>query len=88
MTGPARQLRALNQPRPARVSTDGRGTPEVLLWKGRSRRIEGVVEQWRIDDEWWRRPISRRYVRVTLETGVLVTLYHDLEEDRWYLQDA
>lgn len=88
MTAHTRQLRALNRPRPVRVHTDAKGMPVTLFWRGRDRRIEGVRERWRIDDEWWRSPISRRYLRVVLETGVMVTLYLDLKENRWYLQGA
>ena len=45
-----------------------------------------VRETWRIDDEWWRRLLSRRYHDVVLEDGRCVTLYQDLVEQRWYLQ--
>jgi hypothetical protein len=62
--------------------------PRALFWRGRERRVDAVGERWRIDDEWWRTLISRRYLRVVLETGVVVTLYLDLKENRWYLQGA
>ena len=84
----ARQLLTLNQPRPVHVVTDLRGTPTTIHLSNRARRVEHIRESWRIDDEWWRTPISRQYVRVVLDTGRLVTLYLDLEEQRWYLQDA
>jgi hypothetical protein len=45
-----------------------------------------VRERWRIDDEWWRRPISRAYHAVVLDDGRSVTLYRDLLEERWYAQ--
>jgi len=45
-----------------------------------------VRERWRIDDEWWRAPISRLYYQVVMEGGRSLTLYHDLEEDGWYRQ--
>jgi len=84
----AKELRALNQPRPVQVLVDPVGVPEGLFWRGRKSRIDFVKEQWRIDDEWWRRPISRRYFQVVLTTGVLITLYHDMQEDQWFLQGA
>ena len=83
-----RQLLTLNQPRPVHVVTDVRDQPVTIHLGGRARRVEHLRESWRIDDEWWRTPISRMYVRVVLDTGRLVTLYLDLEEQRWYLQDA
>jgi hypothetical protein len=48
--------------------------------------VSAVRERWRIDDEWWRTPISRAYRAVVLDDGRSVTLYHDLLEDRWYAQ--
>lgn len=48
--------------------------------------MAAVREAWRIDDEWWRRPISRDYRAVVLDDGRPVTLYHDLLDGRWYVQ--
>ena len=43
-------------------------------------------ERWRIDDEWWRKPISREYIAVVLDDGRALTLYHDLVDGSWYTQ--
>ncbi len=51
-----------------------------------SRCVEEVLEIWRIDDEWWRRPISRRYVEVVLEGGAHVVLFEDLVTGDWFCQ--
>jgi hypothetical protein len=48
--------------------------------------VEEVVERWRIDDEWWRKEISRMYHRVLLVDGRLMTVFQDLVEGHWYLQ--
>jgi hypothetical protein len=48
--------------------------------------VEAVRETWRIDDEWWRRPISRVYHTVVLEDGKSVTLYQDLAAGGWFMQ--
>ena len=80
------KLRALNEPRPVRVQADAQGTP-VRVGDGRQiRRVEAIRETWRIDDEWWRRPISRLYHCVVLENGKSVTLYLDLVDGGWYIQ--
>ena len=50
------------------------------------RGFEAVRERWRIDDEWWRSPISREYLAVVLDDGRVLTLYRDLADDRWYAQ--
>jgi hypothetical protein len=50
--------------------------------------IETILDRWRIDDEWWRREISRMYFSVALEGGQLLTLFHDLTTGRWYGQTS
>lgn len=59
---------------------------EVVGGGGRGRGVEEVVEEWRIDDEWWRTPIHRRYVEVVLEGGAHVVLFEDVMTGEWYLQ--
>ena len=87
---PARadQLRPLNAPRPVQVLTRD-GVPAVLVLAGsppRRERVARIQDTWRIDDEWWRHPISRCYFQVVLAGGALRTLYHDLIDDAWYEQ--
>lgn len=48
--------------------------------------IEAIGEIWRVDDEWWRKPISRRYVEVMLEGGRHTVLYQDLFTQAWFEQ--
>ena len=55
---------------------------------GRPRKVLQAVEVWQIDDEWWRDPLSRRYATLALEGGRIVTVYRDLLQDRWYLQEG
>ena len=51
-------------------------------------RVIDILDQWRIDDEWWRRAVSRMYFHVTLEGGQLLTLFQDLTTGRWYGQTS
>jgi hypothetical protein len=83
---PARRLRPLNEPRPLRVETDPAGIPLVVVLGGRRRNVAGIQESWRIDDEWWRSPLSRVYHQVALEDGRTVVLYRDRVEGGWWLQ--
>lgn len=79
------RLRALGGPRVVHVRTSEDGEPTHVRLPGRpARKVEAVREAWRIDDEWWRRPLSREYRAVVLDDGRLVTLYHDLLDGRWY----
>ncbi|HEY6209957.1 MAG TPA: hypothetical protein VIW28_12910 [Gemmatimonadales bacterium] len=48
--------------------------------------VEGLGESWRIDDEWWRQPIIRRYVEVVLEGGARVVLFEDIITGEWFAQ--
>ena len=83
----AQRLRPLGGPRAVDVRTDERGDPVFVRLPGRTaRRVEVVRERWRIDDEWWRSPISRDYRAVVLDDGRHVTLYRDLLDGRWYAQ--
>jgi hypothetical protein len=53
---------------------------------GNEKRIESIGETWRIDDEWWRQPVVRRYVEVILEGGGRVVLFEDLVTGEWFAQ--
>lgn len=51
-------------------------------------KVAHVIDMWEVEDEWWRkRPVRRRYWRVTLETGQDMTVFHDLQSGEWYQQD-
>ena len=81
----ARKLRTLNEPRRVAVTCNAGGNPaEVQLQ--RRYRVRAIHDRWRLDDDWWRKPIRRLYYLVELEGGALYTLYHDLETGVWYRQ--
>lgn len=51
------------------------------------RPVQQIDECWRVEDGWWReRPVSRRYFRLLLVGGVIVTLFQDLTDGCWYVQ--
>jgi len=81
------KLRPLAKPMAVTVRTDEHGEPVHVRLPGKTaRRVEVVRERWRIDDEWWREPISREYLSVVLDDGRVLTLYHDLSDGLWYTQ--
>ena len=94
MVAPARaplridRLRAVNEPQPVTVEADGTGVPEAVGRLGGSAvgRIESINETWRIDDEWWRQPISRLYFEAMLEGGKRIVLFQDLITGNWFIQ--
>lgn len=82
---PAR-FRPLNTPVPLAVEADARGVPRAVLWRGAYRRVAAIHESWRVDDEWWRQEVARRYFAVELEGGRRVTIFRDLLRNAWYAQ--
>lgn len=78
LLAPAMALRALRPPRAVRV-------------RGRVQNVDGldVVQHagpWRLFGEWWgERCFARDYFDVELRDGTLYRLYHNLEDDSWYL---
>src|SRR5213594_2027336 len=87
MRNGADRLRALNVQQRVEVVLDERGIPSIVKrTAGNEKRIESVGEIWRIDDEWWRMPIVRRYVEVILEGGGRVVLFEDMSTGEWWMQ--
>ena len=100
MVAPARaplrtdRLRAVNEPCPVSVESDANGAPVALRrskddgggQETNAAVVEAILESWRIDDEWWRHFISRRYFAVLLEGGTRVALFEDLRTGEWFIQ--
>jgi hypothetical protein len=76
----------LNLPRPLPVTTDDTGTPAAVHLDGRAVTVTEVLDCWRIDDEWWRAAISRRYHHLLLADGRRLTVFQDLIAGGWYAQ--
>lgn len=82
----AGRLRRLNEPRPLAIEAGHDGTPKTIPWRGGYRRVAAVHESWRIDDEWWRDEVSRRYYAIELDDGSRLVVYRDLICGGWYAQ--
>lgn len=80
------QLRPLNSPHPVNVFCNDLGLPTIIDQRGRRRKVKVVKDRWRIDDEWWRVPLSRLYYLVECGDGTLETVYFDLANGHWYQQ--
>jgi hypothetical protein len=66
------------------VEVDDQGRPSALTWQ-RQEPVREVVNRWRVDDDWWRVPISRTYYTVITPT-VLLEIFRDDRAGDWYLQ--
>ncbi len=80
------KLRPLRSPSPVQVRTDAEGLPTELHRRGKRVQVVAVRERWRLDDEWWRNPISREYFALVLEDGRPIILFRDLVAGGWYGQ--
>ncbi len=68
------------------VSDNGEGNPGALVWQGRNHIVSKITRRWRVKSDWWRESVWRDYFKLTTETGLLLIVYRDLMEDKWYLQ--
>ena len=76
----------LNAPQPIHVAVDDHGCPTRIMRGGQSFVVAEILDTWRIDDEWWRDEISRRYHRLARADGTTLTVFHDLIAGGWYVQ--
>lgn len=66
------------------VDLDPAGRPWRLRWPGGSEQVE-VCNQWRVEEEWWRRPISRDYFKLAGQR-LLALVYLDRVDGSWHLE--
>jgi hypothetical protein len=69
------------------VEAGADGQPVAVWLSGQRCAVEAVLETWRIDDEWWRKEVSRLYFSLLLEDGRTLTIYRDLVTGRWSQQN-
>ncbi len=80
------RLRPLNLPRAVSVDLNEDGLPVAITRDGKCKEVEQIGEIWRVDDEWWRDPITRRYVETILEGGRRVVVYENQLTGEWFEQ--
>jgi hypothetical protein len=73
--------RLFDPPRPVDVDLDFQGAPG---------RVDGmpveVANRWMVEVDWWRRPLARECWKLVVNDAVLCEVYHDLEQDAWFLE--
>ncbi len=80
------RLRPLNLPQPVKVVLNDGGLPIAIIRGGKRKEVEEIGEVWRVNDEWWREPIARRYVETILEGGRRLVVYEDQRTGEWFEQ--
>ena len=82
-----RKMRTLNIPQRVEVEVENEKPKAVRRSGGDAAQwIDAILECWRIDDEWWRQPISRQCYAVVLESGGRVVVFDDLVTGEWWMQ--
>ncbi len=76
----------LNTPSEVRVAADEYGNPVAVSIRNRQKRVARIRNVWRIDDEWWRQEIARRYYDLELSDASVITVFQDLTAGKWYRQ--
>ncbi|MCL5677635.1 MAG: hypothetical protein M1602_07240 [Firmicutes bacterium] len=57
-----------------------------MLVERRWQPVEAIQDHWRVEDQWWRQPLSRYYYEVRLSSGIIDVLYQDRISGAWFLQ--
>jgi hypothetical protein len=82
-------LRALDVPRPARLTCDAGGVPQAVTIGGRTREVVAIRDDWLVQDLWWTgRPVDRRYFELVVEPGRVVTAYREGEGGPWFIHSG
>ena len=68
------------------VETDAAGVPVRLRMDGTDHGELGICNRWRVDDGWWREPVSRACYKVVTRSGLLCTIFLDEIRGTWHLE--
>ena len=63
------------------------GTPKAVKHRKRLLQVREMLNVWRIDDQWWRKPISRLYYSLEFTSGLRFSVFQDLITGKWYRQN-
>lgn len=71
---------------PIQVATDPSGRPRAFRWRGRTYRVDVILDEWEGMGKWWNEdpPEERSIFRVRAEGGVYELDYRR-SQGRWYL---
>jgi hypothetical protein len=78
--------RVVYWPTPVEVEVDSDGVPHTVA----SIAVEGVREDWLVEDRWWTpKPLRRRYFELALADGRCLVVFREPADDgRWFEQRA
>lgn len=76
----------LIHPRPITVLACDAGAPRMLVRDDRQAHVTQIIDVWRIDDEWWRDAVRRRYFLLELDDGSDASVFQDRVTGQWFEQ--
>ena len=80
-------LRFLKKPMPLQIETDNHQVPLNVLSRGHWRVVGAILDQWHVEDEWWKsNSIDRMYYECVLNNGNHIVLFRDCTSNEWYKQ--
>jgi hypothetical protein len=68
------------------VEADAAGVPLRLRMDGADHGEVGICNRWRVDDDWWREPVSRAYFKIVTRSGLLCVVFWDEVRGTWHLE--
>jgi hypothetical protein len=63
------------------------GMPAAIIIGRRRLKVQRVLNVWRVDEDWWRCPVSRMYLFLEMENGARLTIFQDMIGNAWYKQN-
>jgi hypothetical protein len=79
----AEVTRLVDPPLDVGVELDAEGIP-IRLHRPVVGGLEAVAH-WRVDTDWWRKPVLREYWRVIVDGSFVCEVFHDPGSDTWFL---
>jgi hypothetical protein len=76
--------RLLSPPAAIKVTLSDDGTPAFIT--GAFSGALDPITRWKVETEWWKKPVVREYWKALLNSNLLCEIYHDLGGDEWFLE--
>ena len=70
---------------PITVTEGSYNLPLFVTLQGQELMVESIEQQWEIDAEVWEhKPVNRIHYRVTLEDGISLEVFKNMDHMGWY----
>ena len=76
--------RLLTPPTMVEVTLSPDGTPAFV--KGAFNGSIDPITRWKVETEWWKKPVIREYWKAVLNNNLLCELYRDVSRNEWFVE--